>query len=426
MKLLHSLPAITLFAAQTLASCGQQPPAPAATAANKATTSSSKVATASGKAATSSHFTEGKDYQVFERLRLLDKVGFTEPQEAYSMLLPKGWQHQDQIIWNTPGTSCAGTFNRLSAKSPDGRYRFDIFPDAVFMWNTNPQLMQFYRQNGSGYGQDNSNCTTHEPVNAEAYLRNVFVQEIGHPQIIKVEENAGVVAGMQRENARAMSELRQYGAASVQFHQTAVNAEVKWNDGSVGLVTVGVTVVETDVPNVYNGTSDKIYTTQASKRTVFKFPADDAEKAKNQFSVIMSSIRTNPAWADAVNTFWRNARQQSHIAHVGKIRLMDEQTRRIGEQAIRNGQQRLRDMDNDMRTWEKQQASQDYMHTEFVKTIREVENYRDETGKYEMSAGYDHVWSRGDGNSFILSNSSTFDPAAVFQDQNWKEMKKVH
>ena len=105
---------------------------------------------------------------------------------------------------------------------------------------------------------------------------------------------------------------------------------------------------------------------------------------------------------------------------------MDEQTRRMGEQAVRNGQQRLNSMDAPgSRTWEQTQNSQDRMHTDFIKTIREVENFRDETGKYEMTAGYEHAWSRGDGTSFILSNNPNFNAASVFQDQNWKPMQKV-
>ncbi len=82
-------------------------------------------------------------------------------------------------------------------------------------------------------------------------------------------------------------------------------------------------------------------------------------------------------------------------------------------------------MDMDLRSWEQSQNSQDRMHTNFIKTIREVENYQDATGKIELSSGYDHAWSRGDGNTFIMSNNPNFDPASVFQDQNWSEMKKV-
>ncbi len=374
---------------------------------------------ASGPHAPAPDVKEGRDYQVFERVRLLDKTGFTEPQEAYSILLPKGWQNENTIDWNPPGSSCAGTFSSLTARSADTRYNLKMYPDITYMWTSNSQLRQLNQYNSP-------NCSAHQPMNAEQYLKEIFLPEIGNPQITKQEENTGVINQMKKNTEEGMAELRQYGAGQMQIDQTALNAEVKWADGSAGLIVLGASILEMTVPNIYNGSSDKLYTTQITRRCLFRFPSGESEKAKNEFAVIMSSVRTNPAWKDAVQKFWREARQQSHIAHVGKIKMMDEQTRRIGEQAIRNGQQRLNNMDNQMRSWEKQQNSQDYMHTEFIKTIREVENYRDENGKYEISAGYDHVWSRNDGNSFILTNSSTFDPSGVYQDQNWKEMKKVH
>ena len=82
---------------------------------------------------------------------------------------------------------------------------------------------------------------------------------------------------------------------------------------------------------------------------------------------------------------------------------------------------RMASMDNQMRSWESQQSSQDRKHTSFVQTIREVQTYQDGNGKVELSSGYDQAWSRGDG-TYILSNSPSFDPSSVLQDQNWKEM----
>lgn len=369
---------------------------------------------------TDAQYAEGKDYLIYERVRLLDSTGFTEPQEAYSILLPKGWKHEDDIIWNQPGSSCAGTFKKMKAGSPDGQYELEMLPDIIYAWNSNPEVLRFNQSNGSS-----PYCETREPIEAEAYLRNVFAAEIGNPEIVEVESNPYVIDRMKQQNESSMQELRQYGAGDMQFNQTAVNARVKWKDGREGMITVGSNILEMMVPNIYDGTYGKIYTTQITQRTVFKYPSKESDAAKNQFSMIMSSFRSNPAWNDAVNRFWKEARQRSNTVHVGRIKMMDEQTRRIGEQAIRNGQQRLNDMDAQMRNWEASQASQDRMHTEFIKTIREVENFRDETGKYEMTSGYDHVWSRGDGSSFILSDNPNFDPSSVFQDQQWKQMKKV-
>jgi hypothetical protein len=57
--------------------------------------------------------------------------------------------------------------------------------------------------------------------------------------------------------------------------------------------------------------------------------------------------------------------------------------------------------------------------------MREVENFQDATGKYEMTSSYSNAWSRGDGSTFVMSNNPNFDPGFVFKDQSWKAMKKV-
>jgi hypothetical protein len=235
-----------------------------------------------------------------------------------------------------------------------------------------------------------------------------------------------VVTELQAMGEKGRMELMQYGAAGVQNFPSAVNAEVKWKDGTEGFVLLGAMVTEVLIANMYNGSYDKSYTTSITKKIVFKYPAGEKEKAAAQFAVIMGSIRSNTDYNDAVNNFWRQVRQDKNRVHWEKIRLMDERTRQIGEQAIAQGNQRLKDMDNQMRSWEAKQSSQDRMHTEFIKTIRGVENFRDETGKYEMVSGYDHAWSRGDGTSFVLSDNPNFDAASAFKDQAWKEMKKVN
>lgn len=368
------------------------------------------------------NFVEGKDYLLYKRVRLIDKTGFAEPQEAYSILLPKDWNNDGDIIWVGPGQTCAGTYRKLKATSGDGKYTFEMLPDVLYS-QPNPELAQFQNQNSN----TNSFCQNGQPMDAETYLRQVFAQELGGAQVVSVETNQAVVDQMQQWNERARNELMQYGASDVQFNQTALNGTLKWSDGTEGMVTLGVTIMTTTIPNVYTGTYSQSASMQVTKRTVFKYPSADKEQAKNLYGMVMSSFRTNPTWNDAVNSFWRQARQQSHTVHVGKISVMDAETKRIGEQAIRNGQNRLQAMETQQRSWEASQNSQDRMHTEFIKTIREVENYQDaSTGnKYEMTSGYNHAWSRGDGTSFVLSNNPNFNPASVFQDQNWKEMRKV-
>jgi hypothetical protein len=368
----------------------------------------------------SAQYREGSDYQLFQRVRIMDQKAFTVPVEAYSILLPKGWKTEGGVFWTGPGQSCAGTNMSFKAKSADEKYSIEILPFFSWSWSNNPQTQQFNQSLGS-----TPYCSFGQPLDAEQYLKNVFANELQNPVITGIKPNAAVVEEMDKINEKTRRELMRYGASQVNFRNTANVAKAKWNDGAEGLLMCGVANIESVIPNVYNGTYSISYTSTAAQRVVFKYPAGKSEEAEKMFTVIMGSFRTNPVWRDAVNSYWAAVREQKNRDHIGKIQIMDAQTAAIGKATIERGNQRLTDMDNQLRNWEAKQSSQDKMHTNFIKTIREVENYRDETGKIELSGGYNHAWSRSDGSSYIMSNSPNFDPSSVFQDQRWQEMKKV-
>ena len=369
-----------------------------------------------------SEISHADDYTYFERVRVFDRQGFDVPVEAFSILVPKDWKVNSEIEWISPQNSCAGTYIKLTASSPDNRYSYEILPGYNFSWNTDPQLLQTNMQ----FSTPSEYCSFAEPMNAENYLKAVLIPDyLNQAEIISLEHNNDVTASMQQANQKAASELMQYGAAQVNFDQSALNAEVSLSSNQKALVILGVTNTIIGMQNPYNGAVNQILNTQVSERTVFRYPAAEKEQAEKIFSVIKSSVRSNSAWSDAVNGFWKNMRQQRQQISDHKIRIMDEQTRRIGEQAIQRGNERLAALDNEIRTWEQKQNANDRMHTNFVKAIREVETFSDANGTYEMSAGYNHAWSRGDGRSFILSDNPNFNPASVLQDQNWQQMKKV-
>lgn len=405
IKQLHRFCFLLLAIAPFFISCNSK---------TKETGETGKPGAADGK---KSDYAEGTDYLVYERIRIMDKNGFSEPVEALSLLLPKGWTQESEIVW-AKGTGCDGTTAWLKAKSADGKFSIQMFPSKVYGWNDEQSLNR--TKNNSG------NCGAMQPMEAEPYLRKVFgPNELDNPEVVNVKMNNDVVAQMQQKNQEVIGEMQQYGAGRISFNQTAVNADVRWPDGTGGFVILGVNSSTTEVPNIYNGSSSNIYTTEARSRVVFKYPKGEEESARNQFAAIMSSIRTNTVWLNAVNSYWKQVRQQSNVAHQQRIKMNDDLTRSMGAAAIQRGQERLNNMDLQMRSWEQQQSSQDRMHTNFIKTIREVDNFKDATGTYEMSSSYSNAWSRGDGNSFIMSNNSNFNPQSVFKDQNWQEMKKV-
>ncbi len=369
----------------------------------------------------STKYIAGKDYTEFVRARIMDKVGFQQPVEAFSLLIPKDWTFYGDVMWNPPGTTCAGINQGMKATSSDGKYSFEMMPNYLWGFITDPQLAEFNRQQ-----QYPQYCSFGEPMNAEAYLKNVFApNELGNPKIISIKETNSGIKSLQENAEKARQEMMGYGASEVNFYPSGIHANVKWNDGSEAIVLCGVTIMETVIPNNYNGSYTKNYTTVASERIVFRYPTGEYEKAATMLSVIMGSIRTNPTWKSTVDNFWRGVREKNNRDNIGRLSMIDEQTRKMGDMAIKKGNDNLNAMDANMRSWEASQASQDRIHTNFIKTIREVENYQDETGKVEMVSGYNHAWSRSDGSSFMMSDNPNFDPSSVFQDQRWKEMKKV-
>lgn len=367
-------------------------------------------------------YTEGKDYSVFERVRITDNIGFTSPVEAYSLLLPKGWKFEGNINW-VYGSSGAGigTYNYFKAISPDNKYQFEILPEITWSWASDPQLLQLMQAN-----TNSQYAFVAQPMDAEQYLRNVFVnRELTGATVGEVKPNNNVIQEMQQNFASARNELMLYGAADVQFYPSAISAKLSWNDGQEGIAMCGVSVLETTILNQYNGTVQKTFTSAAVKRIVFRFPKEEKQSAENMLTAMLGSIRTNTDWKSNVDAYWKQARQNSNAIHRQKIQMMDEQTKAIANAAISKGAQNLKNMDLNLRSWEEGQASQDRMNSNFIKAIREVEIYQDATGKIELSSGYNHAWSRGDGTSFILSNDPNFDPSSTFQDQRWTEMKQV-
>jgi hypothetical protein len=217
------------------------------------------------------NFVEGKDYNVFDRVRIMDKQGFTTPVEAYSLLLPKGWQYQGEVIWTMPGQSCAGNNTWLKASSADKKYSLEFLPHIIFSWTTNQQTLQWNLANPG----NSPYCSYSQPVGAEQYLRSTFAQQLGNPQIVKVEPNSAVAAELQTSIDKRNAEAMQYGSGGIKNFASAINAEVKWNDGTEGFVLLASIVSEGIVPNIYTGGQDKIFTSVITKKTVFKYPAGE-------------------------------------------------------------------------------------------------------------------------------------------------------
>lgn len=356
------------------------------------------------------------DYVEFSRYRIADKTGFQSPVEAYSFLLPPDWETESDVIWIPPNMDCAGNYFYIKSSSKDGAYSFEILPALTWTYSTNKQFEQNYLNAGP-----RENCYYAPPLTAAAYLEQVFIPKyLSGAKILESELIKDMDKALAAQNQKTIQEFASYGYG-MRFKPDGIIAHVSLDDKHDAVVQIMMNNSETTVYNSYTGTYDINYNSNVIAHMFLKYPKGLKEKASRILVVIMNSMRTNPNWLNAVNQFWAEARANSQRAHIGRLRAIEDGTKQI----LARGQQRMQDMDNQMRSWEAGQLSQERQHKRFVNTIREVDNFKDESGTYELSSGFNHAWSKGDGSTFILTDNPNFDPSSVYQDQQWKEMKKV-
>lgn len=377
-------------------------------------------------------YTEGKDYIVLERVRFMDNTGFQRPAEAFSVLLPKGWSHEGGIHWKGLNECRAEMItSRWSAASPDGAIRYQVLPNHSWGSASDPMMVQMMQMQAAQGG-----CEVGTPMDAASYLKQVMIsRDLQGATVTEVKENVEVARELERKAMQNKAAFEQWGGQA-QLSTGAVVARLKWADGSEGIVFCSVVNVVMTSMDVYSGAMQQNTNSTAADRAVMRFPASRRDEAERVLASIQGSYATNPQWTEAVNGYLlqvRNMQDQQHHQRMAALEEAKAADRRGHEQRMNDiaaagaantarHNERMGAMDQQMRSWEQQQNSQDRQHTQFVKTIREVETWNDGgNGKVEMTSGYDHAWSRGDG-TYVLTNSPNFDPSSVFQDQNWKPM----
>lgn len=376
---------------------------------------------------------EGRDYVVLERVRFFDDKGYIQPVEAFSALVPKGWRSEGGVRWKSP-FACAGETYApfLNITSPDGGVEYRSLPMQSWGYTSDPAIreqMQMMAQQGG--------CAVAPAMGAEQYLREVLApRELGNPRIVSVEPNQEVIRELLAKSQKYQATAASMGM-QLTFRADAVLARLEWPGGQEGVALTTVLNSFSSMANPYTGGMQQSSTSVAGERSVLRFPAARRQEAEKFLATLRTSYRTNPDWERAIEGFsqqmrnWRNQnhdmvmrqleanRQQMMASHAERMAAIRQQ----GAAGTAAHQERMNAMDRNMRSWEAAQSSSDRMHTAFVQSIRGVETWRGEGGAVELTAGYENAWTRGDG-TFVLSNKPGFDPAAVFQDQAWRPLRR--
>jgi hypothetical protein len=359
------------------------------------------------QAARTRTFTEGKDYTIWQRVRIKDQNGFSQPVEAYSILLPKGWRIEGQVNW-VINTACAAEAvqNRVTATSPDGAFRLEVFPQRNWQWYDDPMLLQ-NAQAAAQFG--NPGCPLARPYDAGEYLEQVFVPgDLRGAQLVSHQPNEQMVNIMRQEAQRANT-LYQSSGVNLESRPSAQIGRVKWPDSRIGIVLCAVEQTVATMPNLLNGGNYASYQCRATVKTMLSAPAGREQEAEQILGTIVASVRINPEWQTAVQRVFNNI-AQVELRETAKRAAIWRQT-----QSEISAIQR--------RTWEDSQASRDRISEGWSQALRGVETWKEPGGgTIELSGGYNEAWSKGDG-TYILSNDPLFNPSVVFQ-EDWTRLEK--
>lgn len=351
-----------------------------------------------------------KDYIMLKRVRILDEMGFDRPVEAMSILVPDGWRVEGGIRWKGVN-ECRGdivTF-QISATSPDGKIQFTAYPSRTFV-NSSDQMMRqtllaTARQGG---------CQVSEPFSAKQFLEN-FSRNTLKANVANIRTDESQQHLLDQLMKKSNQGNQQYGL-NMNSSGEAVYGALSWNDGTKGLVQAGVFTMTSQRQDMMSGAAFSFSSTNVTSQSVIRYPADREAEALKIFGTIISSSRANPVWTQAKDAFLTKLGNAEHAGRMERIRL-------AGEQSSAYAKSRSEAADAQMRSWERRQASSDASHRRYIQTIREVETWKDNSGNpVELNAGYKYGWSKPDG-TYILTNSSLFDPAVEFQ-QDWEKMQK--
>lgn len=358
------------------------------------------------------NYAEGRDYTIMKRARIEDKAAFSEPVEVFSFLIPHNWEYDGEVTWIVPGQWGSGNYMEFHAESPDKAWQFTMYPAQAISYSGLPMI------NEMNMRFSNERVWVGNPVSAEEYLNQYFLPQLGNPELLSTHEEEYPEKDVESLREKNQEILMYDGVMKIDYFPSAVSARVRWSDDSEGIVWCKSMIAIQTSMNYLTGQPIKDYTNVIGYKMVFRYPPEEKSHSEKLFTTIVTSIRENPAWRETVDEFWKEIRMQNR-------RQMWDQIKMTNEYSRRNHENRMAAMDANMRSWEARQSSQDRQHETFIKSIRGVETYQDATGTYEMNSNYNHAWSRGDGSSFIMTDNPNFDPSSVFQDQEWKQMKRV-
>jgi len=332
-----------------------------------------------------------------QRVEIIDARGFERPMVAVTMLVPADWRVQSQVEW--PQLPCTKPYHvRLQARAADGVGGLDLY-------------------GGHGWGSSNTGaipagCPPAQITSAQAYLQGWVQQQRPGARVLDYRPRP----------ERSRSNQYATGTGSIRTSVDTGQAVIAYTHNGVAMREVLAVAVSVGVSQMAAPGMPTMVTMQGESLGVLAWRLAEkdlsaAEQLK-RFDAMWATYTTQPEWKSRIdagtNQMARdNQRTGERIGQIqaeGSRQTLNEVARR-GELA-RQSREEIADIH--ARGQRDRAATDDRMHRESVRTVREVEHYRDPPGPgsrgvVELSNHYRHAWKLKDG-SYVLTDDQNFDP----------------
>lgn len=327
-----------------------------------------------------------------QKAEVVDTQGFGQPMLAATAFVPAGWKVQGNTVWNVQQRCAHFVFVRLQATAPDGSAAIELLP-------------------GHGWGNTNmgvpaGDCPPGQVSGPEEYLKNWVQQNRPGARWLEYRPRPDKSRPPQESNNSGfmLQQRQEAGQALIGYTQ----------DGRDMRETLAVITLVTQ--SKFTGVGNSVMTQlQGQSMGVLAWRAPNGSLDFRNFDVVWNSLQLAPEFKAKVDAMIReNQATQAQIAQI-----QAETNRETLAQIAKRGEirrrtaQEIEAMRN--QTYADTQATNDRMHRETTRTLREVNGYRDPRngGVVELSSHYQHAWQLGDG-SYVLTDDPNFDPQRTF------------
>jgi hypothetical protein len=345
----------------------------------------------------SANQTQGENTQTFVT------YSYTDPEsgiEAFKLLIPEGWKAEGSVTWS-PKVFLPATVN-FRFYNPNGKDEFDIIASQDYIWTDNQLTLSNYPVGSTYFG-----TTVKEPVNLHTALMDIIIPKyrtnISDLKIVK-EESVADLANLAKGPATDGVDAKAEGG---KIRITYTENGQPMEEEIYGALSQFVV----NYPG--NSFSAAYYINNWYIDYLFSFRAPEGQLDSDAkiFETMLYSMQVNPKWYAKI----ANVKEELAKMNMDQIKAVGKMGQMIAQAASEM-------RDDQMRSWEYRQQSQDKISENFSDYIRGVDSYTDSYGQtVKLPSGYDNAWTNSSG-EYIVSDSPSYNPN-VGSNLNWQQLE---